>query len=38
MVDMVVGMVERMVLANLGLLMEVVILVKLMVKGWTERW
>ena len=37
-VDMVVGMVERMVLANLGVLMEVVILVQLMVKGWTERW
>ena len=37
-VDRVVGMVERMVLANLGVLMEVVILVQLMVKGWTERW
>ena len=32
---MVVGMVWRVVLANLGVLTEVVILVQLMVKGWT---
>ena len=34
-VEMVVGMVESMVLADLGLLLEVVILVQVMVWGWT---
>ena len=34
-VEMVVGMVRREVLANLGILMEVVILVLSMVRGWT---
>ena len=33
MVEMVVEMVGRVVLANLGVLMEVVILVQLMVRG-----
>ena len=36
-VEMVVGIVGRMVLANLGVLMEVVILVQLMVRGWTSE-
>ena len=34
-VEMVVWMVGRVVLANLGVLIEVVILVQLMVRGWT---
>ena len=34
-IGMVVGMVESMVLADLGLLLEVVILVQVMVWGWT---
>ena len=36
-VEMVVGMVGREVLMNLGVLMEVVILVLLMVRGWTWK-
>ena len=35
MVEMVVWMVERVVLANLGVLLEVIILVQLMVWGST---
>ena len=34
-IKMVVAMVERVVLANVGVLLEVVILVQLMVWGWT---
>ena len=34
-VEMIVWMVGRVVLANLGVLIEVVILVQLMVRGWT---
>ena len=34
-VEMVMGIIESMVLADLGLLLEVVILVQVMVWGWT---
>ena len=33
-VELVVGVVRSMVLANLGVLMDVVILVQLMIRGW----
>ena len=34
-VEMVIGMLQREVLSNLGVMMEMVIFVQLMVKGWT---
>ena len=37
MVEMVVRMVERVVLATFGVLLEVVMLMRLMVWGWTYK-